>query len=46
MFEAFAAGTPTVDGPVVRFPSTGRYDGYRYVSECRDDIADFFTRHL
>lgn len=44
--EAFAAGTPTVDGPVVRFPSTGRYDGYRYVSECRDEIADFFTRHV
>ena len=44
--EAFAAGTPNVDGPVVRFPSTGRYDGYRYVSEKRDDIAAFFTRHV
>jgi uncharacterized protein len=44
--EAFAAGTPNVDGPVVRFPSTGRYDGYRYVSEKRDEIAAFFTRHV
>jgi dienelactone hydrolase len=44
--EAFAAVTPIVDGPVVRFPSTGRYDGYRYVSECCDEIADFFTRHV
>ena len=44
--ETFAAGTPNVDGPVVRFPSTGRYDGYRYVSERRDEIADFFTRHV
>jgi pimeloyl-ACP methyl ester carboxylesterase len=44
--EGFAAGTPTVDGPVVRFPSTGRYDGYRYISECRDEVAAFFKRHV
>ena len=44
--EAFAAGTPNVDGAVVRFPSTGRYDGYRYVTEKRDEIAEFFTRHV
>ena len=44
--RGFARRTPTVDGPVVKFPSTGRYDGYRYVSECRDEIADFFSRHL
>jgi hypothetical protein len=30
----------------VRYPSTGRYDGYRYVSEKRDEIAAFFTRHV
>jgi pimeloyl-ACP methyl ester carboxylesterase len=44
--EDFHRRTPNVDGPVVKFPSTGRYDGYRYVSECRDEIADFFTRHV
>jgi pimeloyl-ACP methyl ester carboxylesterase len=44
--EAFAAGTPHVAGPVIRFPSTGRYDGYRYVSEHRDDIAAFFAEHV
>lgn len=44
--EDFHRRTPTTDGPVVKFPSNGRYDGYRYVSECRDEIADFFTRHV
>ena len=31
--ESMHAGTPHTDGPVEQFPSTGRYDGYRYVSE-------------
>jgi len=43
---AFAEGTPTLDGPVVHYPSSGRYDGYRYVSAETDDIVDFFTRNL
>jgi dienelactone hydrolase len=43
---AFAEGTPTLDGPVVHYPSSGRYDGYRYVSAETDDIVDFFQRNL
>jgi hypothetical protein len=42
----FAEGTPTLDGPVVHYPSSGRYDGYRYVSAETDDIVDFFQRNL
>jgi pimeloyl-ACP methyl ester carboxylesterase len=42
--ESMHAGTPHTDGPVERFPSTGRYDGYRYVTERREQIADFFKR--
>jgi dienelactone hydrolase len=43
--EAMAAVTPNAL-PVVRFPSTGRYEGYRYVSEAVDDVAGFFREHL
>jgi len=43
--EAIAAATPNAL-PVVRFPSTGRYEGYRYVNEAVDDVAAFFTDHL
>ncbi len=43
---AFAEGTPTLDGPVVHYPSSGRYDGYRYVSAETEDIVDFFRRTL
>ena len=32
--------------PVVKYPSTGRYEGYRYVSEQADDVAAFFTEYL
>ena len=31
--EEFAAVTPERAGPVIKFPSTGRYEGYRYVYE-------------
>jgi uncharacterized protein len=43
--EAMAAATPNAL-PVVRFPSTGRYEGYRYVNEAVDDVAGFFREHL
>jgi pimeloyl-ACP methyl ester carboxylesterase len=43
--EAFAAATPNAL-PVVRFPSAGRYEGYRYVNEAVDDVAAFFREHL
>jgi len=43
---AFAEGTPTLDGPVVHYPSSGRYDGYRYVSAETGEIVDFFERRL
>jgi dienelactone hydrolase len=43
--EAMAAATPNAL-PLVRFPSTGRYEGYRYVSEAVDDVAGFFRKHL
>jgi dienelactone hydrolase len=44
--EAFAAATPNVAGPVIRYPSTGRYEGYRYISEHVDDIVAFFRTYL
>jgi pimeloyl-ACP methyl ester carboxylesterase len=43
--EAMAAATPGAL-PVVRFPSAGRYEGYRYVNEAVDDVAGFFKQHL
>ena len=43
--EDMAAHTPNAL-PVVRFPSTGRYEGYRYVNEAVDDVVGFFERHL
>lgn len=42
----FHSTTPNVDGPVVEYSSTSRYDGYRYVSNCTDEIVDFFDRTL
>lgn len=43
--EAMVAATPNVL-PLVRFPSTGRYEGYRYVSEAVGDVVGFFREHL
>jgi pimeloyl-ACP methyl ester carboxylesterase len=43
--ENMAAATPNAL-PVVKFPSTGRYEGYRYISEAVDDVAAFFKEHL
>lgn len=43
--EDLAAATPNAL-PVVRFPSAGRYEGYRYVSEAVDDVVGFFREHL
>ena len=31
---------------VIAYPSTGRYEGYQYVSKEADAIATFFRRHL
>jgi pimeloyl-ACP methyl ester carboxylesterase len=45
IIEEFAAKTPNAL-PVVRFPSAGRYEGYRYVSERTDDVVAFFREHL
>jgi uncharacterized protein len=44
--EEFAAATPHTAGPVIRFPSTERYSGYRYISERADDVVAFFGEHL
>ena len=44
--EEFASVTPGNAGPVIRFPSTGRYEGYGYISEHADDVAAFFKQHL
>jgi hypothetical protein len=30
----------------VRFPSAGRYEGYRYISERVDDVVGFFRENL
>lgn len=43
--DAMAAATPHAL-PVVRYPSTGRYEGYRYLTEYADDVVSFFTDHL
>ena len=45
IIDGFAAATPNAL-PVVRFPSAGRYEGYRYVSERTDDVVGFFREHL
>ncbi|WP_171013065.1 alpha/beta fold hydrolase [Microbacterium sp. 2FI] len=42
--EEFSALTPHSLG-VTRFPSTGRYEGYQYVSARVDEIVDFFIAH-
>jgi uncharacterized protein len=44
--DEFASVTPRTAGPVIRFPSTGRYEGYRYISERVDEVVAFFTTHL
>jgi hypothetical protein len=31
---------------VIRYPSTGRYEGYQYVSKEADQVAGFFTAQL
>ncbi|MDR7186090.1 pimeloyl-ACP methyl ester carboxylesterase [Microbacterium trichothecenolyticum] len=43
--EGFSSVTPRSLG-VLRYPSTGRYEGYQYVSKEADDVAAFFTAHL
>jgi len=43
--EAMRAATPNAL-PLVRFPSAGRYEGYRYVNEAVDDVTAFFRNHL
>jgi pimeloyl-ACP methyl ester carboxylesterase len=45
IIDGFAAVTPNAL-PVVRFPSAGRYEGYRYISEEVDDVVGFFREHL
>jgi pimeloyl-ACP methyl ester carboxylesterase len=45
IIDGFAAATPNAL-PVVRFPSAGRYEGYRYISERTDDVVGFFREHL
>ena len=32
--------------PLVRFPSPGRYEGYRYISEEVGDVVGFFNANL
>jgi pimeloyl-ACP methyl ester carboxylesterase len=32
--------------PLVHYPSTGRYEGYRYVTEQADEVASFFKEYL
>ena len=44
--EGFAAATPKVAGPVIQYPSTGRYDGYRYMTEHADDVVGFFREYV
>jgi len=32
--------------PLLKYPSTGRYEGYRYVTEQAPDVAAFFAEYL
>lgn len=32
--------------PLVQYPSTGRYEGYRYVTEQAEDVAAYFKEYL
>ncbi len=32
--------------PLVKYPSTGRYEGYRYVTEQAGEVAAYFTEYL
>ena len=43
--QSFVDRSPKVL-PLVKYPSTGRYEGYRYVTEQADDVAAFFTEYL
>ena len=43
--ENMAAATPNAL-PVVKYPSAGRYEGYRYINEAVDDVTAFFKEHL
>ena len=43
--EAMVAATPNAL-PLVRYPSAGRYEGYRYISEEVADVVTFFANHL
>lgn len=43
--EDMVAASPRVL-PLVRYPSTGRYEGYAYIAEHADDVATFFSDHL
>jgi len=44
--EEFASVTPGNAGPVIKFPSPGRYEGYGYISAHADDVAAFFKQHV
>lgn len=43
--EKMQAATPNAL-PLVKYPSTGRYEGYRFISERVDDVVGFFERYL
>jgi pimeloyl-ACP methyl ester carboxylesterase len=32
--------------PLIKYPSTGRYEGYAYITEYAADVAAFFTEYL
>lgn len=43
--EDMVAATPQVL-PLIRYPSTGRYEGYQYLTEHADEVAAFFRERL
>lgn len=43
--EAMAEATPRAL-PLVKYPSTGRYEGYAYINEYASEVASFFTDYL
>lgn len=43
--QSFVDRSPNTQ-PLVKYPSTGRYEGYRYVTEQAGDVAAFFAENL
>jgi dienelactone hydrolase len=46
VIEAFSVATPGSLGVIIHPSSSGRYEGYGYVSTRADEVVEFFREHL